>query len=239
MARKKEKNGTSGATTFAFVDIEEIVEGVTAEMPEVNENAVAEYIKNNELNTEPPIQNAGYSGKAFDPLIHRVDSNGRPLISKTGKFMKRPGRTHNSQIGGASKEQKSPPQNIGCEMVAKTTVDSITTICQMVGGEEFKPTLDPAKGIDERATMVDALRRYYEVKNISDVPPGILVVVTLSTYLIPRLFLPKTAGKIERLKNFLKSKLGKKYAQFNSGGNGKREDDVGQKTSDGVPVTRL
>lgn len=91
---------------------------------------------------------------------------------------------------------------------AVTVVETIFTLGQAIGGDEWKPS------DNERAYMVDAWGSYFRAKGITDLPPGWAVVIATSAYAIPRLRKPKTQTRMiagySKVRAWVRSVFGRK-----------------------------
>jgi hypothetical protein len=98
-----------------------------------------------------------------------------------------------------------------CRATAEVSFDTGAGIMTMIFGGEWQP-----KTTEEREQVVAALTRYFEVKNIRDIPPGAALTLVLLTYSAVRLKEPKTASKLKlgwtwaktRWQNFLARRRG-------------------------------
>lgn len=128
-----------------------------------------------------------------------------------------------SIVGVTQPQQKNNPQNAA---VGHGLADTFLSVSQMVGGEEWKPE------DQERAVIRDAFAKYAESKNLSDVPPGLVLITVIIAYAAPRFAKPLTMSKTKRFTNWVSSKFGRKNASHtNSRDDGIRQNESGQAVS--------
>lgn len=121
-------------------------------------------------------------------------------------------------IVGVQQPSKNSAQNTA---VGHGLADTFLSVAQMVGGEEWKP--EDA----ERLVIRDAFGKYAESKNLSDVPPGLVLVTVIIAYAAPRFARPLTMSKTKRFTNWISSKFGRKNAAHVNTGN----DGIGKNES--------
>jgi len=85
-------------------------------------------------------------------------------------------------------EEKRPDET--AITLGASTAEMVFMAGHMIGGDEWEPSPQ------ERQFMSQAWGRYYELKNMKDIPPGMLVVFALLTYTAPRLRKPKTQARL-------------------------------------------
>jgi hypothetical protein len=230
-------------------NLSEIAGGITDNMPTPNESAINEHIAETEKQDE--INNTLFDSKgfSFDKDVHKVDKSGNPVLTSTGKLTRKSGRKPGtkpvknvSTLGTTSQlPNNTTPENLEQKQSALISVDCLLTFSQMFGGEEFAPKVDVKSGLDERETMSQAFEKYYIAKGVGDIPPGVLLAITLTGYFGPRFFMPQTKSRMGKIKYWFKSKFmkGKKDAQSDTGDNRQRENSFGETTSEGVPIKQL
>lgn len=154
-------------------------------------------------------------GHAFDPTLHQANADGSPKLSRAGRLQGLPGRPlprkGGSRVGqGPPSVSTAPPLgevagagsghraessagdsggDPSAELSAQVVVDSVTTACTFALGPEWQPRRERIGGrvFDERAQLIVALAKYFEATGVRDVPPGVLLGMTLSSYALPRL----------------------------------------------------
>jgi hypothetical protein len=196
---------------------------------------------------EPPVfdvsQFTDRRGRSFDPALHEVDEQGLPRLTKRNKLRILGGRgrkatptpQETSTIGtpGAGPSGIGLPGGPGAAPVADdikyqatgaSTAQAVFMLGVVLGGEDWKPKPE------ENQMMSGAFADYYRAKGIKDIPPGVLVVIALTSYAGPRLFMPKTKTRLAAAATWVKRKFKRgtptDATQSNSGNDGKRQDDV-------------
>jgi len=143
-------------------------------------------------------------GNNFDSSIHIFDEiTGKPKLTKTGKFRKKPGRKTSTGDGSAQSESK----RLSCREAGKVSAEGVFLIGQSVFGEEWKPVIDPETGINEPENLTTAFAAYYEATGFRDPPPWLMLVMGLGAYAGPRLAAPKTQGKLKRFTQWIGLRL--------------------------------
>jgi len=120
------------------------------------------------------------------------------IKKELGKLPKRKRKRRPGRPKGTGKKPEPEPQPEPGELSPEqaaiacgvTTAEMIFMIGQAVGGDEWKPT------DQERQYMVYAWGRYYEMKNITDLPPGVILATAIGMYMAPRLTKPKTQARL-------------------------------------------
>ena len=92
-------------------------------------------------------------------------------------------------------------QGLDTRATAEVTFDTGTTILTMVFGKEWQP-----KSKDERESVIAAIHRYYDVKGVRDIPPGVALTLVLATYSVTRFHAPETSSKIKLAWSWLRAK---------------------------------
>jgi len=151
-------------------------------------------------------------GRAFDPAIHVVDTNGRPRInSKNGYLSIKAGTPPPLQYERATKaetraeaaNEKSSTsvepdiENKAARAKRRYVASVATSIFIKTGvglfGEEWLPKKE--RGIDEQAELVDLWDEYLKAKGLEDLPPGVALALGLGGYAAMRLHLPQTRSR--------------------------------------------
>lgn len=158
-------------------------------------------------------------GNPFDPEIHESDSEGKPLInSKDGYLRIKPGRKKNAE---SKRPAASPRPAAASSAPAAETEEMITQrkyaahisaalftrIGVMIFGPEWQPRKDQAQGIDEHAEIAGYFEKYFEVKEINDIPPGAALAIGLIGYGAMRLHLPETKSRVSKIVDAIKVRL--------------------------------
>lgn len=224
--------------------VEQIANELVNEQPEVSA-----FVDEQEEKPEPD-QGPDHSnltdkyGRAFDPEIHVTNDDGSPRINKGDghvtikKWIKRPvtaSKVKKPRPKSEKPEPKPEPKPFMPPGIAgKVAADITFTIGVAVGGREWAPMKNDEMGVDELSFMQDAYANYFEAMGITDVPPGWVLVIALSSYVAPRLVLPKTQTRFSRAYSWIKAKIRNRRikrngARSNNRGNGERENDISEK----------
>ena len=190
----------------------DIADKLVDEMPGVQENAIEQ------LDNEKEQQKAGFRdkmGRAFDKLMHLTTEDGEPKLTKSGRLRIRRGfgpdakTPKQSTIGGLD----TPPgitfadgQRDG-EAEILATGQSAASLTFLVGMFAFKEAGKPTK--DEVNQVTYAYQTYFRAKNIRDLPPGVILATALMTYAGPRLILPETRKRSNKLWTKVKKRFSK------------------------------
>lgn len=200
------------------------------------------------LNRKPETGKTDKYGNSFNPEIHQVNKDGTPRINrkdgfismKAGKWNRTYKERPKSKIGripGSEPEGKPEPETIKetfksgltPQMAGKVAADHTFLIGMMLGGDEWRPMKDESIGLDEAAFLTTAYANYFESMGITDIPPGWMLVIALSGYVLPRLTMPKTQTRLSRLTGWIKRKTGrvfKRGARSDIRHDGERKDDT-------------
>lgn len=190
--------------------LSDIVSDIVDHEPKVNETIVAELTKKDTDNgadlfggnvSENTTESSSGNNNpnVFDPTIHAVDDNGNPKRKLDGTYAKKRGRKPGQTDNGSAKPSSSgsntvtEPKTVNYKGTAKV-------LCGMVfGGLEgvFGAAWKPSDG--ERSSIEDATETYCQSKEIGDLPPGILLLMVVGMYALPRL---NDDGTKERLRKW-------------------------------------
>lgn len=206
--------------------LDEITDSLISDMPHISENAIAEHEATQERNFDANNATSGGSvaqgstitadnpngwpldgrGKPYDPTTHEISA-------ATGKAIKKR-RGGKSTIGNPEKSasQSAPAQNPQIVEAQKAAANgqfaAMATFATLQGifGEEFKPNPNSHIG-DEFQFLAGAYGNYFLAKGVSDIPPGIALVIAIGTIAGQRLGMPKTKSRIARIKDFFIGKF--------------------------------
>lgn len=150
----------------------------------------------------------GFDG--FDPAVHAVGPDGRPVAKKGGGWQKK--RGGNMRINAAPGSEKltstaAPDAPIGAVPkpqtiakvntleAAKSTLNAITSLMVLIFGEHWAPQSE-----QERAALVGATKNYFDAKGAVEVSPGWGLVLVAAAYSVPRLRHEATRSKLASIK---------------------------------------
>lgn len=123
-------------------------------------------------------------------IPRRVSASGKPIGRP-------PDSTPGKRQGGAATPDFTDLTQAPIEpapdydMMAGMVFDSGTNTLALIFGPEWQ-----AQNPEERGAVIGALKKYFEAKQVKDIPPGLLLCVVLVAYSAPRLRAPKTSEKI-------------------------------------------
>lgn len=213
--------------------LDEVIENQNEVVPEAVEKAREKEAVEKENDTNV-LDDRGYS---FDPSIHDVGADGKPLMNSKGFLKRRRGRKKGST---KVKDGTPPPANFEekIKQTAYICTHGIFNSCQMVFGEDWAPQKNP---VDEEKMMVESFSDYFRVKGVADIPPGVALAFSLMMYSARRFTMPKTKSKMQVLMGGLKYKFSqifnkkgknKNGAQSNSGDDPTGKNNPSSKTSE-------
>lgn len=96
---------------------------------------------------------------------------------------------------------------VNYQAMAEMTFNIVTGACCQMIGPEWAPNDEK-----EKATIVLPLAAYYQSKNLPDIPPGMLLCLTVTAYAAARTRTPNTREKLSRGWNWIRGRFGKKSA---------------------------
>ena len=173
---------------------------LTSTMPEADPDVIAQIgTGDNDANSVPETDSAG---NVFDPSKHDVDANGKPKLTKTGRFRKKRKSSVIRSSKAEAREKEIESEHI--RMSAAATVDGIATIARAIGGDDFQ--FEKLDDYDERRAGIDAFASYYKSKGITDVPAGVIVTTWIIGYVSRRLMMERTQSRLKKLFAFFKKK---------------------------------
>jgi hypothetical protein len=109
-----------------------------------------------------------------------------------------------SDVQGNGTETGQPtdqPADFDSQATAEVAFDTTAGVLTMVFGDEWQP-----RNKEERLVVVDSLAHYFKSKNIKDIPPGVAVLLVVTTYAALRFRAPSTSGKVKLWFQWVKSK---------------------------------
>lgn len=171
----------------------EDIEDDNEDLPDYNSEIENNFGKNPPSISQPTTAETAVSG-SFNPDIHAVDDQGKPIMSKTrpGEFQRKRGRP--SKV-----RQVIPVEDLVRKSARQCTAGIITIGC-VAFGAEWIPQSDPATGADERAILTAAFEEYFRAGDVINVPPWLGLAIALAGYAGPRLWLPQTQARIAEIK---------------------------------------
>lgn len=185
------------------------------------------------VNTEPaPTGTLTDSvGEKFDAALHRLGDDGKPSITKTGKFRK---KTVSKLVRPQIQAANSSPQNSALPQVSSKQAAVIATkffeqvSCKLISEEWKLSEMETAEAIQNWEGTFD----YYGGLNLK--PPHALAVTYLG-FILTRIPKPETQSKFQLFKAWARNKWAnrkvKNGARNNRGNDGERKNDMGKEES--------
>lgn len=170
----------------------------------------------NDAATLPGIaeaHSASYEG--FDPSIHAINDDGTPKKKTDGSYALKRGRKANS--AASALPPKNAPQNVGvgvraensvtisADEAARQSANLVINVAVWTLGEEVGKPIDKA----EADGLKLSFKNYYDVRGVPNIPPEIGLILALGSYMGPRLMHEKSQSKMDKVKLWLASKIGK------------------------------
>ena len=154
----------------------------------------------------------------FDPTIHAVDSEGKPLKRADGTYAKKRGRKAGSSPAGSALPSPNAPASVNApltsgailtsEQVAKQIVNAGLNGAVMVFGDDWEP-----ENISEAKALVFSLRDYFDIRGVPKFPPELGLLIAVGAFALPRLRKEKTRTKIQTWKDNVLLFFAKKKAK--------------------------
>ena len=142
----------------------------------------------------------------FDPTIHAVDAEGKPLKRADGTYAKKRGRKAGSSPAGSALPSPNAPASMNApstngviltsEQVAKQIVNAGLNGAVMIFGDDWEP-----ENISEAKALVFSLRDYFDIRGVPKFPAELGLLIAVGAYALPRLRKEKTRTKIQTWKD--------------------------------------
>lgn len=160
-------------------------------LPPVTESAIEAH-KNEEIRQENEREQIlsthadkkDKDGLSFDPNYHSTDKDGNPVLNQDGTLRKKRGKklgAINSKLSVPNNQNAQPQQTIDYRGPAKVTAQTIDGVL-MSFSSDLKPT-------DEEKSLTELTwEEYYRIKDVRDIPPGIMLLGIYTSRISSRLF---------------------------------------------------
>lgn len=128
-------------------------------------------------------------GESFDPSVHSSKPDGTPTYTTSGRFRKKRGGPEIVDRPTKPNTSVGPSSNSGTGdyRAASVAICGIGFgVAQSLFGEAWKPQSA------EQSNIESAVETYFRAKGIIDLPPGIVVVLAVGAYALPRVNDPIT-----------------------------------------------
>lgn len=212
---------TDGAESTTAASLAAIGSDLANSMPDVQEHAVQQARKEQEsAETAPTDKN----GDAFDPAVHVTGPDGKGTLTVRGTWAQKRGRKgasppnapasstpSRSVLGGpaappspqALQQQQQAVQIAQARAAGVAAAEMLFMAGRMFGGDEWAPMENKSLGLDERAMMHQAFGDYFVATGRTDIPPGAALSFCFIGYVGPRLFMPKTQSRMQKVKSVI------------------------------------
>lgn len=218
-----EQSGAAGTTPAesappiaGAADVNALAATLSAERPDVQPHVIsaakAEAASGNKTDKQ---------GNSFDPAIHvagpdgkgRINSRGlweakrgkKPGSPGNGKGPAAPASTATSRVG--TNEPPPPTKEQLARISGAGAANLFLVVAIIVGGDEWKPALDPKIGLDEKAMLEGVFGDYFVATGKTDLPPGWALFAGIGMYAAKRFTMPKTQSRIQRAKSWVAGKI--------------------------------
>lgn len=237
-------------TAAQNITLEDVASGFIADMPDVMPHVetprLADTLPNSAAPPAAGIKDA--SGTVFDANYHAVDASGNPKRTKTGNFRKKTGAIPGNLAPGATiAETVVGVDPAKCKAFAQQMVFMLEFAAVQLSGPNLADEWEMTSG--EKSALEEAGTNYAVARGLSDIPPGMALVMAVGFYILPR-FMPgkKTQAafkaKVESLTPKARRKKQEELMQAalkesenaysNSGIDGNRQEYGGQNDSLGI-----
>lgn len=158
---------------------------------DIDIQAIENEIENPEItpNTTNAIDN---KGRPFDISMHKLDENGLPKLNKNGSLAIKRGR--NKKDENDSTQQPQNNQNFGMDQAGAMFAQYTVAFCAGIFGKEFLPV--KSDELDEMKMLTESYTNYLKAKDIDELSPNIILIGSLSLYILPRLLQEKVQENI-------------------------------------------
>lgn len=138
---------------------------------------------------------AHYEG--FDPTVHAVDQDGKPIPKKGGGWQKKRGGNMRhpgaARTDGAVAKVKAAP--VDTLNAAKQFLNLVISLACIGFGEHWAPNDE-----GEKKGLTDAVKNYFDAKGTVEVSPGVALSLAVLAYSLPRLKDERTTSKLNGIR---------------------------------------
>lgn len=139
--------------------------------------------------------------EGFDPAVHAVDQEGKPIPKKGGGWQKKRGGNMRGAAAAAAPGAKpgpaaAPVAKVDTLNAARAVCNSVVAALVIVFGEEWAP-----RDKTEADALSGAVKNYFDAKGAVEVSPGTALALVVLAYSAPRLKHENTRGKLLRMKD--------------------------------------
>lgn len=194
-------------------------------------------------------------GNAFNPAIHAVNADGSPRKTVGGAYaLKRGKKSANAQPAAPGAKSANSANSTGIVIPGATSSMSakeqasrtggaqaanlFLMAAVMIGGDEFHPRKDEKIGLDEKVMLETVFGDYFAAKQWEDLPPGLALICGCGMFILPRLAMPKTQTRMQKVRGWLGAKIGRWKANRAAKKRGVPETDVERADREGRDARR-
>jgi hypothetical protein len=181
-------------------ELEKSMQDVVDSQPQVSEGVINE--KDSDEDSVDFNSSVDFYGRKFDRSIHLVDDEGNPQLTKKGKLRVKKGKSP-SKIATGKVSSQQPESYRQC---AEVVCGTIFGLSEMVAGDDAKPSAQQAN------FMITSYEKYFETRQIEDIPPGLAVFLSTTAYLVPVIIITvkKKESNLNKGIKWIKNKFKKK-----------------------------
>jgi hypothetical protein len=140
--------------------------------------------------------------EGFDPSIHATNPDGSPRLKKGGAFALKRGRKaggvaaepHKTSTIRAVQGADSPGAQISNRQAAGMFCGMTVAGLRMLLGDEWEPSSQ-----QEQKALVDGMEEYLNAAGGVEMSPGVGLLFVWGAYSIPRLTMPETKTRLQKL----------------------------------------
>lgn len=146
-------------------------------------------------------------GNGFDASQHKVDADGKPVLTATGKLSLKAGRkagatntsTSTSKVGTSTANRPQTQETVDLAKIQKMRASGkgfanvVITAGIALGGDEWQTVKTPE--YDERHMLESCFADYFEATGKDDLPPSVALAMGIAAYALPRFTMPATQSR--------------------------------------------
>jgi len=184
------------------VGIDAVTNEIVENEPRVREEIV-EKLQGEATATDPvsapsespatPTNTSRQTVDSFNPEIHETNGDGTPRLTKDGKYRRKRGRKGASNPQATVIDPPTPKPSVDYRGLAAFLCTVGFSATEKALGEHWKPLPE------ERQQIESATAKYAESQGWDDLPPGIVLLIAVGMYAMPRIPHPETKARLSRI----------------------------------------
>lgn len=197
--------------------VSDIANTLAAERPEVQQHVVDAAMSKANAETTAAAQNADAAGTIFDAAKHTGTKTSKGIWRAKKQTGVAPTSTA-SKLGTSATSATSSPGAVSASKEAqarqggKGAANLLIALSVGVGGPEWQPRRIVAEDrktvlLDEKEMLESAFGDYFVATGKADLPPGWALAACMAMYSVPRFQMPVTQSRLQRVKNWIGSKI--------------------------------